>query len=120
MERGIRISKKYGVNPSIEQCFVCGKDKGVILFGRLPKDKEAPREVCINAEPCDECQKLMEQGIILISVIDGESGANPYRTGGWAVVKEEALLRAVKDPKLLEKRIMFVPDKAWEMLGLPK
>ncbi len=120
MAKGIRISKKHGVNPSLEQCFVCGEDIGVILFGRLPEDKKAPRQVCLNQEPCDKCKKYMEQGIILISVKDEEPSNNPHRTGGWAVVKEEALLRVINDPKLLEKRMIFVPDSAWAMLGLPK
>jgi len=35
-------------------------------------------------------------------------------------VKEEAMLKAIDDPKLLEKRMMFVPDTAWKMLGLPE
>lgn len=43
---GIHLSKKHGVNPSIEICAVCGKGIGVALLGRLKNDAEAPREVC--------------------------------------------------------------------------
>ena len=116
----IKLSQKHGVNPSLEQCFICMEPKGVILFGRLKDDQEAPRITCLNQEPCDKCKEHMRLGIILISVKNGESGKNPYRTGGWCVVKEEAVLRMVNDPKLLEKRIMFVPDTAWKMLELPE
>ena len=50
---GIRISKKYGVNPSVETCVVCGKDMSVVLFGTSYKDAngktaEAPRQVCLG------------------------------------------------------------------------
>jgi len=116
----IRISEKFGVNPSLMQCFVCLEPKGVVLFGKLKEDVEAPRQVCLDREPCDKCKEYMKQGIILISIRDGESGNDPYRTGGWVVVKEEALQKVITDPALLEKRIMFVPDTAWKMLGLPE
>lgn len=28
---GIRVSKKHGVNPSLEQCFICMKEVGVSI-----------------------------------------------------------------------------------------
>ena len=40
----IKVSEKHGVNPSMEVCFICGQDTGaILLLGRLPGDKEAPR-----------------------------------------------------------------------------
>jgi hypothetical protein len=68
----------------------------------------------------------MEMGVILISVDEkkSEDQKNPYRTGGWCVVKEEAIRRAVTSPELLEdvmkKRVAFLPDDVWDMLGLPR
>jgi hypothetical protein len=83
----------------------------------------------------------MNQGIIVISIADdtteeemlGESiekygkkvgwrPPNPYRTGGWAVVKEEAVIEmTANNPSYqsfaLEKRFMFITSSAWNMLG---
>lgn len=122
----IRLSEKHGVNPSLEQCFVCMKDVGVVLFGKLKGDAEAPGRVCLgpNSEPCDECKGFMEQGVILISVRKGESGNNPYRTGGWCVVKDEAITRWGMSPELeesiLKRRMAFIDDETWNMIGLPR
>jgi hypothetical protein len=69
----MKLSKKHGLNPSIETCFLCGKDKGVVLFGQMKNDSEAPKKVCLNSEPCSECKELMEKGIILISVDEYKS-----------------------------------------------
>ncbi len=123
----ITLSDKHGVNPSLMQCFVCGKDVGVALFGRMKGDQEAPRRVCLDQEPCDACREFMKLGIILISV-DGERSKddlkNPYRTGGWVVVTEDYIRRTVTEPELLkqtlEARVAFLPDEVWNALGLPR
>ena len=125
-DKGISISEKHGVNPSLMQCFYCMRDVGVALLGKLPDDAEAPRRICLNKEPCDECKKFMKAGIILISVRDDckEGDDDPYRTGAWVVVKEEALRRVVTTPDLVDHickvRFAFMPDEAWDGLGLPR
>jgi len=122
----IRISKKHGVNPTIPHCFFCQKPKNeVILAGKLPGDEEAPRGAVWDRNPCDECRHHMETGIIFISVKpDEKTTDNPYRTGGWVVIKEEAVRRIVKPATLADdickKRVAFVPDDAWDMIGLPR
>ena len=93
--RGIRLSEKHGVNPSIGVCFYCNQDNGeVVLPGRLPDDREAPRRA---------------------------SGA--HRTGGWVVVKEEAVRRIIVPEHLAEtiivRRVAFVDDETWRAVGLP-
>jgi hypothetical protein len=121
----IRLSERHGVNPAVEQCFVCLKDKGLVLFGRMKNDQKAPTKVCMDQEPCEECKDFMKQGIILISVDEKKSAdpQNPWRTGGWVVVKEEFIRRVINSPDLVEdvcrRRMCFLPDEAWRMLGLP-
>lgn len=122
MEEGIRLSKKHGVNPAIPLCYFCNKPKNeVILAGLMKGDIEAPRNAVWDTVPCDECKGYMKMGIILISVKDGESGDNPYRTGGWCVVKEEAV-RAIfgEDSKALKTRVAFIGDSDWDIIGLPR
>ena len=99
MSKGIRVSKKHGVNPTIPICAFCGKEKNeIVLLGRLPGDAEAPRTAIVNYEPCDECKAQWAQGVAIIEVsrfplTDGQppisNGA--YPTGRVAVVREEAL-----------------------------
>lgn len=128
MGKGIRLSEQHGVNPSVEQCFTCMKDVGVLLFGKMKGDTEAPTRVCLghNSEPCDECKGHMEQGIILISVDEEktEDMQNPWRTGGWVVVKEDFIKRVFQPEELvkdvLKRRMAFMPDDAWDLIGLPR
>lgn len=125
---GIYLSPKHGVNPSVEQCFSCMKDVGVVLFGQIrgSGDAEAPRRVCLDTEPCNECKGYMKRGVILVSVDESktEDEKNPYRSGGWIVIKVEAIKRLpfpeeiIKD--ILDKRIAFIADPVWDALGLPR
>ena len=80
------------------------------------KDGEMPMQIgSVDKKPCPKCQKYMKQGTILISVRDGESGDNPYRTGNWAVIKKEATKKIFNK----ETKIAFVEDTLWKKLGLP-
>jgi len=124
---GVKISDKHGVNPSVSQCFYCMGDKNeVILFGKLKGDAEAPRKACIDMEPCEECAGHMEAGIILVSVDKHKTDdiENPYRSGGWVVVKDEAVQRwgidSGDEAAILARRFAFVPDETWDMIGLPR
>ena len=105
MSKGIKISPKHGVNPTIPVCFFCGKEKNEIaLLGKIGgrgKDLEAPRHMVLDYEPCDECKAQMEQGVSLIVVTDTQpSDGRPairaqgnqevYPTGGFLVIKPEA------------------------------
>jgi hypothetical protein len=121
----LKLHPQHGVNPTVEKCFFCNKDKGVALLGAAYKG-EAPRSMVINHEPCDECKGYMEQGVILISCREPKTKddqVNPYRTGGWAVVRDALIKRAINDPKvrddILRKRFAFIPNDAWSKLGLP-
>jgi hypothetical protein len=123
--RGLRISSKHGVNACLPVCFLCQETKNeVALLGYLPGDVEAPRRAVLDRRPCDGCRALMTRGIILISTRDGETGENPYRSGGWVVVTEDAIRRWVTAQamlaRVLEKRMAFVEDAVWNGIGLPR
>ena len=121
----VRISEKHGLNPSISKCFYCGEDKGIILFGKTKGDQKAPHYGVFDREPCSSCQKFMEEGIILISVRDGERGkTEPHRSGKFVVIKREAFLPQIFPVELREsiknKGCCFIEDSDWKQLGLPE
>ena len=109
----IRLSPKHGLNPSIPTCFWCGEAMNMlVLFGRLPNDKEAGMHCgAISYEPCDKCKGHWAQGITLI-----EAGMSPqsenqpemqkgvYPTGRFLVLNPEAVER------------IFNPDAAADVL----
>lgn len=140
----IRISPEHGVNPSVGLCFYCQKAKEVVLLGAMspakrdqlfgpglashndtPFSAEAPREAIYNMEPCNECDGYMKQGVIFISVDPTQSNEdhlNPWRSGGWCVVAEDAVRRWFTGTMLnsvLHRRFAFVEDEVWDQLGLP-
>lgn len=121
---GVYLLEQHGVNPSVMLCLYCQKEKGIVLLGRLRGDAEAPRQAVFDREPCEECMGRMKMGVILISVKDDSDLENPYRTGGWCVVKDAFVKRAVKTKELLDdilkQRAAFIPDAVWDKLGLPK
>lgn len=104
MKNGIQLSEKHGVNPSMNKCFWCGEVKELILFGRMKGDKEAPREVVMNLEPCEKCKKMFAQGVLMVEVtkdgsrfnnsprfgIKSSEGGVFYPTGRFCVLKEGA------------------------------
>lgn len=125
----IRLSEKHGLNPAIPKCFFCNEDKNVIIIpGRLPNDAEAPRGMVWDHEPCDNCKAIMAAGVIFISIDEAKSKSdpqNPWRTGGWLALKDEAVKRIGIQPselegEILKKRVVFIPDEAWDALGLPR
>ncbi len=40
MSKGIRVSEKHEVNPSITICPICGKETNIALLDKLKGDKE--------------------------------------------------------------------------------
>ncbi len=98
MNGSIKVSQKHGVNPSLMACFICGKEYGVALMGRLPQDAEAPRK--IHQGHCDECEGILKNGgHFFIEVQEGADQKNPYRTGQIWGVTNEAWKRFGMDPK---------------------
>lgn len=77
----------------------------------------------ISGEMTETCPKCNTTGSINSSphMIDDQ---NPWRTGGWVVVKDRYIRRVFNPPDLVEQvlrqRVAFVPDDAWELMGLPR
>lgn len=119
MSKGITISKEYGLNPSVLQCPICGKEHSLALFGTGWKDKngktaEAPRVLATPDSFCDDCLKVLKAGgAFFIEVRDGEAEKNPknpYRTGRYLAVRKEAKEGMKAQP------IQFVEETVFEHL----
>lgn len=105
----IKLSKKYGVNPTMCKCFFCGEVKHIALMGhigdyRKHEDIEAPHECIMDYEPCDSCTKNMYLGVTLIEVttkqpkdnrppLKAQGGVEVYPLGRWCVLSTEAVKR---------------------------
>lgn len=84
----LRLSKKYGVNPSILVCPVCGKDVGVALLG-ANGGKEAPKKVT-SMDLCDDCKQIVKEGnTFIFCVKQTEKGIKP--TGAYIIVPNNYL-----------------------------
>lgn len=81
---GIKISPKYGLNPTIPVCFWCGKPKNEIaLMGRMKDDIEAPKNMVLDYVPCEECQNHMAMGVAILEASDhpNTEGQPPMQKG---------------------------------------
>ena len=84
MSKGIKISPKYGVNPTIPVCFWCGKQKNEIaLMGHMKGDLEAPKNMVLDYVPCEECQSHMAMGVAVLEASDhpNTEGQPPMQKG---------------------------------------
>ena len=84
----LRLSKKYGLNPSLLVCPICGKDVGVTLLG-ANRGKEAPRKMT-SIKLCDDCkQKVKEGNTFILSAKQTSDGIKP--TGAYMLVPNDCL-----------------------------
>jgi len=106
MSNEIKLSPKYGVNPTIPICFWCGEDRNEIALmghigdGRGNEDFEAPMHSFIDYEPCDKCREIMGQGVTVIAVTSFPNVENQppiregiYPAGEYVVMRKEAAKR---------------------------
>lgn len=136
MAKGITLSPKHGVNPSVELCFWCGQPKGLILCGRMHEKKgdrtdvEAPRYMVMNLEPCDKCKENFNLGVQIVEVVDdgskfhndltfaiqAEDKKVKWPTGRFVVMKADAIkggkpgMRMLCTPETMDK-IFAAQDK---------
>jgi hypothetical protein len=69
MVNRITLHPKYGLNPTISQCLICGKDLNEIaLLGNHYKE-QAPMHMVTSIIPCDECREKYGYGK---PVVDGD------------------------------------------------
>lgn len=111
------ISKKHGLNPSMDICFFCGETKGIALFGKMKGDAEAPRQVLLNYEPCDKCKEAMDKGTTIVEVVTEDNGNRQivdgaYPTSRWCVMRSEA----AKEIFETDNKMILLEKKAYSVL----
>ena len=109
-------------------CYFCNEPSTVLIDKRMRNTLTRNMGV-IDMTPCSECKKLMELGVMLISIRDETTEEemkgpipNPHRTGCVCVVKDEAIPRMMEGKEAefaLKHRFMFITDSAWKVYGLP-
>ena len=105
MSKGIRVSEKHGVNPSITICPICGKETGIALLGKLKGDTEAPRKII--GDLCDDCiSKLGNDKIYILAINDQGYGTKAI------IIERSALNIPVKGYMTLMKENKF--DKVFK------
>lgn len=121
MSNSIKLSPKYGVNPSMTTCFWCGETTGIALMGRIGgrNDKEAPKYCFGGYEPCDKCKTNTELGTTVIEASkiplkenQPEIQKGIYPTGRWIVMKKEAAKRCFN----IDSSKLFVDNKIFDNL----
>lgn len=103
---GVKLSPKYGVNPTIPVCFWCGEERGEIALlghignGRKHEDFEAPMHMVLDYEPCEKCRENMSLGFTVMeattapnSVTNVQIQKGVYPTGRYAVITMDAAAR---------------------------
>lgn len=139
------LHRKHGLNPTLTNCYFCGEPDRIVLVGSktqafkdvglAERDGRMSMNIgVLDMEPCNKCKGYMKDGVILISIRapigDEMKGPipNPYRTGGWIVVKREAIARWRDDSPegdniwewVLKHGFGFIEDGAWDKMRLPR
>lgn len=87
----MKLSKKYGLNPTMCICLYCEKETGEIaLLGDNYKG-EAPKHMVTSLEPCKDCKAKFEGTHVFVAI--SEKG---IPTGAWVAVKDDALKPAFR------------------------
>lgn len=105
-EKYITLSPKYGINPSVLHCFICGKETGVALLGKLKGDTEAPHNISNPNEICDDCRKALEKGKFILEMEDSLDKGKPIRTGRYVCIKKDKL-PYIKSPICFMEHLIF-------------
>ena len=122
---------KLGV--ALTKCYYCQEDSDILINKTLTtqhaKRVEEAHGKVVDMVPCSKCQRHMKAGIIFITISNSQSDKdwhkekmpNPYRTGGWFVIRDEAVDRMPISDEfkmyILEKRWVFIEHEAAEKLG---
>lgn len=111
MAKLLRLHKKYGVNPTIAKCFLCGEAKNEIALLGSAFPEEAPMYMVLDVEPCEKCrEKYLKIGVLLAEAERRENHFGKidyYPNGKFLVIKDEAF-KKVFNREIPPRKIVFV------------
>ena len=136
MKTDMTKASDEGKHVALTKCYYCGGDNEILLHKRLG-DVSAFHGKVVSMHPCSTCEGYMKMGIILITINDARSEKgwerpkpvlvrtssygppkeepgmpNPFRTGGFFVISEDAFKRAFTGEGIVEfamrARFMFM------------
>lgn len=94
MEEGIRLHPKYGLNPTMPVCIICGKETGEIALLGATYKGEAPRHMIVGVEPCSDCkEKYLKNGVLLLETNSFQTDEPKIPTGRMVVITVECFKR---------------------------
>lgn len=130
---------------ALTKCYFCGGDNSILLNKILVPEMKGKVESChgkiVDMTPCPSCEKMMKMGVILITFDPEKSEPgwnrpsphateeerrrfmpNPYRTGGFFVVRDEFIQRVFQPDEIagwaLKNRWMFIEHEAAVRMNL--
>lgn len=121
------------IEVALTKCYFCQNDSDIIINTKptpyMANQVESMHQKTVSMDPCRECAEFMKQGVILIAIDEDKSGPdwnnwgmpNPYRTGGWWVVRDDFVHRVFDEAAakyVCKHRFAFVSQDAAEMVGL--
>lgn len=128
---------------ALTKCYFCNEDNEILLARTYTHNGEPLHDLApyhgkvASMTPCNKCEGYMKQGVILLTIDAEKSGPNwnkppvgaekgwmpnPYRTGGFFVVRDEAIKRMFDSMAdwAIKHRWMFIEHEAAEKLGFFK
>lgn len=100
MGKCIILSKKYGINPSIMVCPICGKEESIALLGYIKGDKEAPRY--IQGDICDECKARVADNKCFVIAVGEDQCLKRY-----TIVSKDVFTQKIEGCAVLMKESDF-------------
>jgi len=128
---------------ALTNCFYCLEGSDILINSRLTPTaanhvRKFHGKVC-SMEPCSKCRDYMKDNIILLTIDESKSDEgwqtppqdpdkrrhwipNPYRAGGFVVVRPDFIERVFNPPELVQQilkyRWSFIEHEAAIQLGL--
>jgi hypothetical protein len=120
-----------GKHVALTKCYFCGGDNELLLHKSFGNIRDKAHGKVISKHPCPKCEGYLKEGhVILISAREpkpsnppafagGEiADDEPYRTGGFWVVKREAATRWFGEGSV-PKGVAFISNEMARKIGFP-
>jgi hypothetical protein len=117
-----RLHPEFGPNPTISTCFYCDESKKIVVLLGASYKEQAPMNMVLEFEPCDECQKKYADYTLLIEAkteahADSTSKCcgedRPKFTGRWCALHRDCFLEKPSAPiaYVVPKTMNFILKK---------